>query len=747
MKRLTLSGLIIALLLTVALALTSCSTTIWDIVGEPTVCTEHTDSDADGKCDTCGEKVEIPAPECTAHTDKNNDGKCDTCGADVKPAGTGCTHTDNTGDGKCDTCGEYITITVKEALELCGAAGNVTKERYYIRATVKTVTNAEYGAMIIEDETGEIAVYGTYSADGEIGYKDMTDKPYKGDTVLLHCILQNYNGTKEVKNARLIEFSHAENVYNEADYKSATVNEARAAKVGDKLKVSGVVARITYSNGMKPSGFILVDTTGSIYVYGADAAQRVSVGNTVTVAASKTYWILDSEKANAEKYGYGGCNQLEDPYLINNDEKTSEFSEAAATAATVKSVYKTPVTEDITTKLYKSVALISKVPGNGFVNYYINDLDYESSENPGTGSYCYTQCNGSDLAWLDEFDGKICTVYYVVINAKSTATGCAWRFLPVKVVDEGFEWSIDDTAEHVVNYYGLDQFAKSYTADPALELITSVSSTLLGFEGAELSYASSDEAVVKFTTADGKTVMNLVGYGKATVTVTATHGGKTHSKTLEITYSQPESYATVTVGDAIAAAVGETLTVKGIVGPSLANQSGFYLIDESGAIPIRMAKDVVATLKLGSEIIIRGEKTITKDGGGQICIDNCELLQNNLGSHEYSDATFIKGKTLGDVIALDSSVENTLKIYVITAKIKRVATAHSTNTYVVSGTDEFMLYAGGAGDYAWLEDYVDTELTIELAVCDWNNKGNKGCILSVTTSDGTKIYNTLKLAK
>ena len=43
----------------------------------------------------------------------------------------------------------------------------------------------------------------------------MEDKAFEGDEVLLHCILQNYNGTKEVKNARLIEFTRAEVVIDE----------------------------------------------------------------------------------------------------------------------------------------------------------------------------------------------------------------------------------------------------------------------------------------------------------------------------------------------------------------------------------------------------------------------------------------------------------------------------------------------------------------------------------------------------
>lgn len=108
--------------------------------------------------------------------------------------------------------------------------------------------------------------------------------------------------------------------------------------------------------------------------------------------------------------------------------------------------------------------MIKKVPGTGFVNYYIHDLDDK------TGSYVYTMCNGSDFAYLDEFDGKICTVYLSPINAKSTDSGCFFRFMPIDVIDEGFVFDLKDTAEFIVEYYGIDQFIDTYTGDPNAQI-------------------------------------------------------------------------------------------------------------------------------------------------------------------------------------------------------------------------------------------------------------------------------------
>ena len=78
----------------------------------------------------------------------------------------------------------YPTITIEQALLICGEPGNITEDRFYIRAFVTSITNPQYGSMTIQDATGSISVYGTWSADGEIGYADFAEKPYKGDEVL-----------------------------------------------------------------------------------------------------------------------------------------------------------------------------------------------------------------------------------------------------------------------------------------------------------------------------------------------------------------------------------------------------------------------------------------------------------------------------------------------------------------------------------------------------------------------------------
>ena len=630
-------------------------------------------------------------------------------------------------------------ITIAEAIEIAMAeTSNTPTTRYLIRATIVKVSNPAYGEMTIADETGEIYVYGVYSADGSIGYANFEEKPVKGDEVLLSCTLNTYNNSPQVKNARLIEFTPGvKEDIDTSDYTEMTIADAREVALGTKVRVTGVVARITYANGMKPSGVYLVDGTNSIYVYDGDIAGQVAIGNKITVLGEKDYWVLADESNAANKHGYKGCCQISSATLYENDKATNEIDFSWCEELTVKEILNTPVTENVTTTIFKTNALVKKVPGNGFVNYYFFDLD------GNTGAYTYTQCNGSDFAWLDEFDGKICTVYLSPMNAKSSSSDCYFRFLPVAVIDEGFVFDLANTPAHIVEYYGVDQFLSTYTGNPLLELVTSVSSELLGFENATLSYASSNESVVYFTEEDGKVILNCGANGTATVTITGTYGEYTYETTVEITVDAPVTSEGITVGAAIGTTVGETVKVEGIVGPSVVNQSAFYLIDETGAIAVKVDASAFENgLAIGQKVIVEGTISITKDGGGQLCIDNASIVANYYGKVDYSTESFITDKTFGEIVATTDSPAATTQVYVVKATISVTETSYYSTIKLTGDDVSLTLYSSSANQYNWLKAFANQEVTMELALCDWNAKGLKGAVLAVITADG-KVYNEL----
>ncbi len=642
---------------------------------------------------------------------------------------------------------EVKTITIAEALELCGEEGNVTTERYYIVATIDKINNANFGAMTVSDETGSIGIYRLDNEDGTVNYSEMTEKPYKGDKVLIYCTLQNFNGTKEIKSAYLISFEHTEVEVDQTGYTEMSILEARDAAEGTKVKVTGVVAQITYANGQIPAAIYLVDSTNSILIHDGDLAARVKIGSTVTVLATKTYWILETEQDFADKYGYQGSCQLEAATLVSTDDRTDlPFDRSWIQESTIKDMMETPLSENITTTIYKVNALVTRQEGTGFTNYYFNDLDGK------TGSYTYTQCNGSDFAWLNAYDGKICTVYLSIINAKSTTSGCVYRFQPIFVQDESYQFDASDAAKFAVKYHGMDQFMAEYTGDPMLELITSVSSDLLGFKDAKLSYSSSNSSIVSFKEVGGKMYMRGIMPGTATITVTGSYNGKTYSETMEITIGATQTIDALTVQQAGAATAGEEVTVKGIVGPSLVNKTGFYLIDETGVIAVQMSKDTLATLKMGQEVVLKGTRENAKGTDtvhGQTNLWDCEVVTNHYGSHAYSTASFITGKTLADLSALKVSEDHTTEVYRVTAKVELIEAQHYANISLLDGDNKLTLYCSNANtQYAFLKAYNGQTVTVDVAICNWNTKSfYAGCVLAVYNADGTVVYNELNFQK
>ena len=650
------------------------------------------------------------------------------------------TDNDDTTD-KDDTNEEkYKTVSIAEAIAMANAAGEqLSEQEYCITGTIASVSNPEYGNMKITDGKDIISVYGLYGEDGT-QYKNLADKPVKGDTITIYGKVHTFNGTAEFKNAVIVSFEHAK-VELDGDYVEATVAETREANVGEKFVIEGVVARITYANPMIPNGFYVVDGTGSIYVYG-EAAQSVQIGNTVKVAGTKDYYILADEQNLAAKYGYKGCCQLKDITLVENNTTNAEFDKTWITDSTVKDIVDTPVTENITTTIYKVNALVSKVVGTGFTNYYFYDIDGETS------SYAYTANSGKDFTWLDEFDGKICTVYLSPINCKSTAGGCFYRFIPILVIDENYTFDLNGAADYAIKYEAYEQFKTEYSADPALEVVTSVSSELLGFEGVTVQYTSSNTSVADFVEENGKTIFHTKGTGTTTITITAEYNGKTSSKTLVITVDQQAEFDTITVADAIAAADNTVVIVKGVVMSSLVNQTGFYINDGTGMIAVTCSTETLDNIELGQEVVIQGTRIHRKDTGkthaGQSVIADATLLANNYGSHEYDDSKFDTTKTLNDLYAFDVNVDYSTQVYVVKAVILYEETQYYTSCKLQStdGSLTMNLYSKSAAQYSWLKDFYNKEVTIEVAVCNWNNKTYyAACIISVVLEDGTKVVN------
>ena len=645
----------------------------------------------------------------------------------------------------------FDCISIKEALEKANAAGDAgTSEEFYVYGVIKEVQNSVYGAMTITDGTDEIYVYGVYGEDRQTQYQNLEDKPVKGDEVVLLGKLKTYKGTPEMDRGYLQAMKKAEVIIDESNYTAKSVSVARNDEAGALVKLTGVVAKITYANGMIPNGFYLVDNTGSIYVYGKETAGNVKEGNTVTILGEKTYYVLDTEKDYANKYNYKGACQIDKAILLENDKEVADFDKSWVEESTVKAILDTPVTENITSNIFKVNALVTKKVEPGFTNYYIDDLDGK------TGSYVYTQCNGGDFEWLDEFDGKICTVYLSPINCKSTASGCVYRFVPVSVKYEDFTFDLTDSekvTKFALDYYVIGQIKDEYSSDPEVELVTTVNNELLGIANVTVAYSSSDLEVVYFEEVEGKLVFHTKNPGTATVKMTVTYNGKELSYETVVTVKEAQTFETITVSEAVASEDGTVVTVKGIVVSSLVNQVGFYLSDDTGLIAVVGSAEQINELAPGNEVVIKGTKSHkVKDGytgKGQINIYNAEVLANYYGNHPYDTSKFNTTTTFQEIYDFNVNDEHSNEVYVLEGRVRFIESGYSKQVKLESldGSVQLTLYCSGSGQYAFVKDYVDQVGTFEFAVCNWNSKTYyAGCLISATFGD-VKLINDLNLKK
>ena len=637
---------------------------------------------------------------------------------------------------------EITYLTVSEALDLAISAGESgTSEMCYVKGTVKNITNATYGEMYITDGEKELYVYGVYSSDGANRYVDLENNPYSCDEVFLYGTLKTYKGKPELGASWLQKFISHQGEVDLSSFANKTIKEAREAEVGSKVIIEGVVGVITYANGMKPNGIYVIDETGSIYVYGLELAGRVKVGEKVKLAGTKTLYILDSEQDNAAIYGYQGSIQLQDPIFISSDGGNHEFDKSAITSATIKKMLETPMSENITTNIYKVNAIIKKVPGSGFVNYYIDDLDGV------TGSYCYSLCNGSDYSYLDQYDGKICTVYLSALNCKATKSGTVYRFVPVLVEENNsFTMTDKEIGDFALEYYIKGQFKNEYNNDPELELITKVSNEYIPFEDVLIQYQANDD-IVSFNNENDKYLMHIRPLDKdIVITISATYHDVKASSEVSFKVVNKEIPDTISIKDAIEAIDGSTVTVRGIVMSGTINQTGFYLNDGTGVIAVRTNSTTIKNLTIGNDVVITGTKThVVKSGStqiGQICIDDATLVVNLLGNHEIDTASFITDKTFDEIYDMAASDgDYTAQAYVVKCYLKKVESPYSTNFYLTDATKtkDIYLYAGSGSQYSIYNEFVgDIELTVALMFVNWNSKiPYRACI--IYASDGEKL--------
>lgn len=658
--------------------------------------------------------------------------------------------------------------SVKEAIAFANAAGEDPSDEYVVQGVVKNISNYSYGERTIadvSDESVSLYVYGVRGADGETYFDKLETIPQKGDTVYLKGALHTFNGTPEMgpqgSPAKLLHIDSTHEGFDDSAYTVSTIAAARSAAKGTKVKITGVVAKTTKTQKFSPNGLYLVDATGSIYVHGGDVAGQVAEGNTITVAGETDLFIADKEQNIAAQIGYKGAIQVSNSHLISNDKGNTEFPKDSIQYKTRKEIVETDVTkENITGEIFHTTAIIKKVPGASFVNYYINDLDQK------TGTYTYTANNGKDFSWLDAYLDKVVDLYVGVTNCKSTNTGAIYRVNPITVSPiENYAREDSKVVPFVYDYYVKDQFLDVYAGNPELEVRTSHSDSLLGFSDVSISYSSNNTELASFVTGeDGKTILNI---NKDAAVKTATLTRKVSYKDQSQTYTKDISFVDITAGVqsvsvANNAADGDTVKIRGIVAASILNkQKSFYVTDDNGVIACLVDKTHSTVLNdfiinSGDEVVLEGIKRHKKNDKdatdkGQAYLEISKFYGVISCDNTIKNPNVITNKTFADLHDVDRTAEYSRQLYSLNVYYytdgQNVACIYESKAAYDrkqngEDVDYITIYKGGYPQVAFLKDFENKEVTMTLALCNWNNK-TYAAICPFSATDGTKTaYNT-----
>lgn len=496
-----------------------------------------------------------------------------------------------------------------------------------------------------------------------------------------------------------------------------TLKEVKGFAEGQEVYVSGVVAFVVYGTTKNiPVGFYLYDNTDAIYVYSSDYAKEVQAYDEVVITGYYTQYIDEASASSAAYAGYTGARQIVPAtceVVSSGNELPTDFIEETSIA----DLCMIPVSENITSNVYKVVAKINRSQGNGFVNYYFNDLNGVDSY------YAYTTANGADLEWLSEFDGDVRECIIAVQNCKLSASGNFWRIVPLQILDE-----VEVSDETYVEY-ALDrletQFADSYNAVCNFDVVNTDS--LL--EGSKVSYSSNSEGVVITEAENGYNVALDFEVNKVvmSVAITLEYNGVKSERVVsfECAVVKPE-VETISIEEARLAPKGERVVIEGYVvgflymkGTSI--PAGFELIDETSSIAVFVSTAVdtntdITKIKKGEYVIVEGDGDLYQskeefNHKGSIRLNNAEVIYHDWVEHEIP-SEWIEEMAMADLVnnPSDNNISNI--VYKTTMYVEQ-SSGNYVNYYIHDLNDpslSMIVYSQnsgktGPGEYAWLSEY------------------------------------------
>lgn len=434
---------------------------------------------------------------------------------------------------------------------------------------------------------------------------------------------------------------------------------------------------------------------------------------------------------------YSGMMQLISPEILENDNANSEIPQSAISEIKISELNKIPLSTNISGNIYKVKGSYSRVAQSDFVNYYLNDFNKVDS------IMAYTQSNGKDYKWTDEYAGKNVEMLIIVSLAKPGVN--SWRMCPVSFLNDDIIVSDEEEATYAAQRV-LSKFNNTYNVDTVVEIAKEeekLSGSLVNIT------SSSSSAIITEVNNILNVNISASTLGKFTLTVTVKYQTATISLDKEIEIIKKSNYETILLSEARNKEDGTIVTIEAIVAKitykSSMTKQGLFLVDNSGSIFAYFGTSVASQLEKveeGYKIVLKAkvdhyiknaDNASNENYSGDFQLSDGEILNidsniYDIPSSSYTDSTIT---TIATTKPENNITSNIYKVKAIVNKnVNTYATSYDlkeVNDLVPSGSTaaSIPLYSQNSGnDFKWLDEYIGKEVTILVGVQNLNLKSS-----------------------
>ncbi len=242
-----------------------------------------------------------------------------------------------------------------------------------------------------------------------------------------------------------------------------------------------------------------------------------------------------------------------------------------------------------------------------------------------------------------------------------------------------------------------------------------------------------------------------------TLKATATKGTYSNFREFNVTVSKKELPEYISISEALNAAIGTSVTVRGVVTQLVCSSSeyttpgAFYIADADAAIYI-YGSVTAQKVTLGDDVIIRGSTATYPTSLTYVTqIASPELVEivGKNATIDFNVNSFEK-KTVAEITSSTTASDHTGKTYYMeNIRINKYTTTYTSmsiydykdpQSYGKSGDPRILLYSGqgdaGMPEYDHLADYLDKPVNIIFVVNSLNSSSNwRGCVIGIVPAE------------